>query len=274
MKSLPISVIVITKNAERTIEQCLSSVHRNSPAEIIVVDGNSTDRTLEIARRFTERIYFDGGKGESYARQLGAEEAREEYIAYVDSDVVLMEEALATMLAEFQGSEYISIHAQVSPSAKHLSYWQWAKEQHTHYYRLRQHGQYIGMMACLLRRETILKYGFDLSPGGLADDLDLEHRLKRDGYRFCTSSAFVYHLERVDFKSFAWRRFKDGRSASRYIRKYGLWHAEYWHPLVMLYRLSFCLIKGKTKLIPYFVVSGIVGTAGMVKGFFELIGRR
>ena len=87
MENLPISVIIIAKNAERTIEECLSAVKKSNPAEIIVVDGNSTDRTVEIARRYTEHIYPDEGKGIGYARQLGAEMASQEYIAYVDSDV-------------------------------------------------------------------------------------------------------------------------------------------------------------------------------------------
>lgn len=272
MDKLPISVIIIARNAERTIDDCLDSIRRNNPAEIILVDGNSSDKTVEIAGKYTDRIYSDGGRGESYARQLGAEQATLEYVAYVDSDGILAEGALATMLAEFQGSDYISIHAQVTPSVKYLSYWQWAKEQHSHYYRLRQHGQYICMIACLFRRETILKYGFDLSPGGLTDDFGLEYRLKREGHKFGTSSASVYHLDRVDFRSFAWRAFKDGRTSCRYISKYGPWHGGLWHPVIMLYRLGFCLIKAKPKLIPYFVVYGIVGTAGMVKGFFELSG--
>ena len=62
MGVLPISVIVPAKNAESTIEECLISVQRNNPAEIIVVDGNSSDRTVEIARRYTEEIYSDEGR--------------------------------------------------------------------------------------------------------------------------------------------------------------------------------------------------------------------
>jgi hypothetical protein len=54
--------------------------------------------------------------------------------------------------------------------------------------------------------------------------------------------------------------------------KYGPWHAGFWPPLTMTYWLAFWLIKGKPKLIPYQIVDGIVETAGMLKGFFEIIG--
>ena len=63
MEKLPISVIIVAKNAERTIEECLEKIRRNDPVEIIIIDGDSTDRTVEIARKFTRRIYSDGGRG-------------------------------------------------------------------------------------------------------------------------------------------------------------------------------------------------------------------
>ena len=41
--------------------------------------------------------------------------------------------------------------------------------------------------------------------------------------------------------------------------------------MITLYSMYICLIKGKPNYIPYFVVNGIAQTAGMIKGFFELI---
>ena len=272
MKNLPVSVITIAKNAEATIQDCLELVRRNSPAEIIVVDGNSSDRTVEIARGYTDRIYFDEGKGLAFARQLGAEMATQEYIAYVDSDVVLTEGALATMLTEFQRSGDISISAQVLPGTKSQSYWGWASHQHDQYSLLRRHQQYLATLACLLRRETIIKYGFDTS--GYLDDTLLEAKLKREGYRFGVSSAIVYHNQRTDFKSVVSYRFFLGSLAPSSIIKQGPWHAELWPPLVMFYWLAFCIIRWKPRLIPYFVVNGIAWTAGIIKGFFELMQRR
>lgn len=43
---MEISVIVCTKNAEKTLEACLKSIEENEPSEIILIDGNSSDATV------------------------------------------------------------------------------------------------------------------------------------------------------------------------------------------------------------------------------------
>lgn len=272
MENLPISVIIIAKNAEKTIEECLNSVQRNNPAEVIVVDGNSSDRTVEIAGGYTERIYSDDGRGKSFARQLGAEQARQEYIAYVDSDVILGEGALATMLTEFQGSGYVSISARVPPDIRSRSYWEWARRQHSQISRGKSQIVRIGMAACLFRRETILKYGFELGYGGYLDDIDLEYRLRKDGHSFGRSSALMEHHGKTDLKSLTKYWFLFGRLSCYYTRKFGPWHAGFWPPIGALYWIVLCLFKGRIRLLPYFIVSGTIQTAGMVRGFLELIG--
>ena len=271
--NLPISVIVITRNAGETLEKCLGAVLSNSPAEIIVVDGNSSDRTLDIAGKYTQRIYSDNGRGKSYARQLGTEQATQKYISYVDADVILSEGALATMLAELEGSDYISISAGESPGIHSSNYWEWAQRQQAWLSYSKHTAVGIGMATCLFRRETILKYGFELSYGGHMDDIPLEIRLRQDGYRFGLSSAYVYHYHKSDFKNLVKYRFFFGQLKLYYIRKFGARYAGFWPPLYTLYWLGICLLKGNLKLIPYHMVVGAVETAGMVKGLLEPLGK-
>jgi len=54
---LPISVIILTYNEEKNIEECLKSVY-GWVEEIFVVDSFSTDKTLDIARKYTDKIYI------------------------------------------------------------------------------------------------------------------------------------------------------------------------------------------------------------------------
>ena len=56
MSKVPISVCIIAKNEEKHIDECL---RRLSPYgfEIVVTDTGSTDRTVEIARKYTDKVY-------------------------------------------------------------------------------------------------------------------------------------------------------------------------------------------------------------------------
>jgi len=49
--NMEIDVIVLTKNSERLLTECLASIYENVPVnKLIVVDGYSTDSTLEIVK--------------------------------------------------------------------------------------------------------------------------------------------------------------------------------------------------------------------------------
>lgn len=67
MPGLPISVIILTYNEEKNIEECLKSVYGWAD-EIFIVDSYSTDRTLEIARKYTNKIFKH--PFENYAKQF------------------------------------------------------------------------------------------------------------------------------------------------------------------------------------------------------------
>jgi glycosyltransferase involved in cell wall biosynthesis len=56
MSKLPITAIVLTFNEERNLVACLDSI-KDHVAEIVVVDSFSTDKTIEIAKRYTDRVY-------------------------------------------------------------------------------------------------------------------------------------------------------------------------------------------------------------------------
>jgi len=57
-----VSVIITTKNEEKHIENLLQSIKRKTykNIEIILVDNYSTDKTIEIARKYTDKIYLKG----------------------------------------------------------------------------------------------------------------------------------------------------------------------------------------------------------------------
>lgn len=81
-----ISVCIIAKNEEKTIERCLASLVPYQ-FEIIVVDTGSTDRTKEIAKRFTDHIYdFTWCDDFGAARNFSIDKASNEWIFCIDCD--------------------------------------------------------------------------------------------------------------------------------------------------------------------------------------------
>ena len=82
----PLSVCIIAKNEEMHIEECLK---RLAPygLEIVLVDTGSTDRTVELARQYTDRIYhFDWCNDFSAARNFSMQKASYDWILFIDCD--------------------------------------------------------------------------------------------------------------------------------------------------------------------------------------------
>src|SRR5208282_4188029 len=86
-----ISVIIPTWNEEVYLPKCLSSLRYQSLKrhyEIIVVDGGSTDRTLEIAKTFADKVLVEPGKPVGAARNAGASVAEGAILAFIDADTM------------------------------------------------------------------------------------------------------------------------------------------------------------------------------------------
>src|SRR3990170_3218959 len=104
-----LSVVVPARDAEAIVEACLRSVVRQGPAAVILVDGRSTDGTVEIARRYADVIVSDEGRGLPAARSIGARTATTPLVALVDADVILPDGSLAALLAEFERDGYTAL---------------------------------------------------------------------------------------------------------------------------------------------------------------------
>ncbi len=83
---IPISVIILTVNEENNIEACLESVNRAD--EIFIVDSGSTDNTLEIARKYTDKIYKHPFYNFSQQRNWAQDNlpVKNEWIMHLDAD--------------------------------------------------------------------------------------------------------------------------------------------------------------------------------------------
>lgn len=79
-----ISAIVIAGNEEKNIADCLESVRWAD--EIIVVDSESKDRTVEIAKRYTDKVFIRKWEGYASQKCYSLEKASNEWVLSLDAD--------------------------------------------------------------------------------------------------------------------------------------------------------------------------------------------
>ena len=90
---IEISLCMIVKNEEHNLGNCLDSIH-DLMDEIIIVDTGSTDKTIEVASKYTDKIYhFDWINDFSAARNYSFSKATKEYVMWLDADDIIEEES-------------------------------------------------------------------------------------------------------------------------------------------------------------------------------------
>ncbi len=113
MNDKQVSVIITTKNEEANIKNCLKSIRNQTypkdKIEIIVVDNNSTDRTKEIAKEYTEKVY-NYGPERSAQRNFGVKQAGGKYILYLDADMILSEDVVFKCVEKCKNSDIIALY--------------------------------------------------------------------------------------------------------------------------------------------------------------------
>lgn len=85
-----LSVIIIVKNEEANLRRCLTSIQWVD--EIVVLDSGSTDRTLEIAKEFTDKIYSTDWQGYGIQKQRALDYATGTWVLNLDADESVSDE--------------------------------------------------------------------------------------------------------------------------------------------------------------------------------------
>lgn len=82
---MKLSVIVLTQNEEKWLPGCLNSVHELAD-EIIVVDNQSTDKTVAIAKKYGAKVFVHPQAGFAAQREFGLRQAQADWVLYLDAD--------------------------------------------------------------------------------------------------------------------------------------------------------------------------------------------
>jgi cellulose synthase/poly-beta-1,6-N-acetylglucosamine synthase-like glycosyltransferase len=199
-----VSVVVCAYNAERTINQCLASLAAlNYPDyEVIVVNDGSRDRTLEIAGGYGFcRIISQPNEGLSVARNVGAEAASGEIVAYTDSDCVADPDWLSYLVAKMEASNLAACGGPNFPPPEDAlvpAVVAVAPGGPTHVLISDEVAEHIAGCNMAFAREALLRLGgFDPIYRAAGDDVDICWRFQDAGYVIGFSpAAVVWHFRR------------------------------------------------------------------------------
>jgi len=99
-----VTVVIPAFNEEKYIESCLKSIKSQSyrPCEIIVCDGNSEDRTRQIAKKYATKVIIEKKRSAAAERQKAADIAKGEIIAFIDSDTLAEKDWLKKIAEGFK----------------------------------------------------------------------------------------------------------------------------------------------------------------------------
>ena len=114
---MSVSVVIPALNEEEFIEDTLKSLKAQTkpPVEIIIMDNGSTDRTVEIAKRYADRVIIVPDVSIVQLRQKGAEEARNPIIVSTDADTTFPPDWLKTLKGHFSDPSVVAVGGSISP---------------------------------------------------------------------------------------------------------------------------------------------------------------
>jgi len=105
-----VSVVIINYNNENFLSNCLNSVFKNNPFEVIVVDDASLDKSVEIIGTYPVRLFKnDRNLGPVRSRNKGANFATQKYLLFLDSDMEISSNYIKDLLLLFGNDERVGV---------------------------------------------------------------------------------------------------------------------------------------------------------------------
>lgn len=105
-EKIPVSIVILTKNEENKIANCLDSVKWAD--EVIVVDDESTDQTIEIVKRYTDKIFLRKMDIEGIHRNWAYAQAKNNWVLSLDADERVTEELKKEINQAVTSCDYVA----------------------------------------------------------------------------------------------------------------------------------------------------------------------
>jgi len=196
-----------TLNAEKTIEQCIISLHDQTikPNKIFVVDGGSKDKTVSIVKKFNIKVIKQKKKGLAAARNLAIKNCKTDFLGSVDADCVLERDWVETVMKNFKNKKIAGVGGRLieKNTKKLVDRWrkfhlkqEWGQE------KIKNPNFLFGSNNIF--RVSALKNidGYDEKHVLYYEDVDISQKLKKKGYELIYEpDAVAYHLRKDNLKT-------------------------------------------------------------------------
>jgi len=214
MNDPTVSVVIPVRNGEHCIIECLKAVFSQSlkTFEVIVVDGGSQDKTIELAKQFPVKIVHEDHGSVGGARQVGIENSNGRYIAFTDADCIPERDWLKNLISEFD-----EVTVGVGGGVHNIGHSLWEKSialatntfvgsARSVQGRLFKEKRFVNSISgcnSIYRRETLLEIGGFNTTLSMNEETELNRRLSAKGKLTYTPNAVVFHDQRRGLKAFA-----------------------------------------------------------------------
>ncbi|MEM2806663.1 MAG: glycosyltransferase [Candidatus Bathyarchaeia archaeon] len=180
-----VSIIVTTLNEESYIEDCLKSLKNQTytSKEIIVVDSHSKDKTVDIARKYADKVLIQNCIIPA-GRNIGAKEARGDILLFVDADVTLLPNWIDAVLPYLNEDKVVAAYGDLLPKEGKLKAWlAYGKEELSNLILRKAKIPCFGKLgtAVAIKRDAFEKVGGFTDKNACGEDVDMSLKLRKYG---------------------------------------------------------------------------------------------
>lgn len=227
-----VSVIIPALNEEKNIEATLKAVRNQDykgPIELIVADGHSTDKTVQISEKYANKVVMETTRTIAAGRNAGAKAARGDLLLYTDADTIVESAWVRKMVGAFKDPQVVAAFGMIKPiGANPIEKWMltssvWFAATFLNF--LRMDYTYGNNMA--LRKSAFDKIGgFDIYLV-TGEDTDIIKRIRKQGrVVFVPDAVAHYSIRRIrdwGYRKYLWFHTKNffmtlifGKPAKKY----------------------------------------------------------
>ncbi len=273
-----ISVVVVTKNEEDFIEECIDSIFKldypRERYEVIVIDGGSIDNTCQIVQKYPARLIIDQNGNLSTSRNIGIDASKGAYIASTDADCIVKNDWLKILVSNILTAP-LEVVAVGGPNlvpecdplfAKVIGYMQetfFASGGMPQSFKICEDKYVLGLPNCnvLYRKEALVKIGGFDEKLTVGEDAEINSRFTDIGDKYLyVPNAIVWHHREQSLRAFSKKMFSYGKGMGELItnRKVIRWYPFLPSTSLILLFISYPLIKFSYGILYIYILLFII----------------